>query len=78
VKSDIEAKVTETRSAAQSEDVEKIKSATEALGLAIQKIGAAVYEQGQAAGEGEAGQQSDSSSGQSDAGPDVVEGEVKE
>jgi molecular chaperone DnaK len=82
VKSDIEAKVVETRSAAQAEDVDKIKSATEALGLAIQKIGAAVYEQGGAAGSGDAGetgQQSDSSSsGQSDAGPDVVEGEVKE
>src|SRR5688572_28388677 len=79
VKSDIEAKVIETRSAAQGEDVDKIKSATEALGLAIQKIGAAVYEQGQAAGAGDAGeQQPDPSSGQSDAGPDVVDGEVKE
>jgi molecular chaperone DnaK len=79
VKSDIEAKVGETRSAAQGEDVEKIKSATEALGQAIQKIGAAVYEQGGAAGAGDAGQGSDpSSSGQQDAGPDVVEGEVKE
>jgi molecular chaperone DnaK len=79
VKSDIEAKVTETRSAAQGEDVDKIKSATEALGLAIQKIGAAVYEQGGAAGAGDAGeQQPDPSAGQPEAGPDVVDGEVKE
>jgi molecular chaperone DnaK len=80
VKTDIEARVAETRAAAQDEDVAKIKAATEALGLAIQKIGAAVYEQqpGQAAGEGEAGQSSDPSSGQTDAGPDVVDGEVKE
>jgi molecular chaperone DnaK len=80
VKADIEARVAETRSAAQDEDVTRIKSATEALGLAIQKIGAAVYEQqpGQSPGEGEAGQASDQSSGQTDAGPDVVDGEVKE
>ncbi len=72
VRSDVEAKTAEVKSAAQSEDVDKIKAATEALGLAIQKIGASVYEQGQAAGSGEAG------SNPNDAGPDVVDGEVKE
>ena len=46
IRSDIEAKVAEAKSAAQGEDVEKIKAATEALGQAIQKIGASVYEQG--------------------------------
>ena len=46
VRSEIEAKVAETKSAAQGEDVEKIKAATEALGQAVQKIGASVYEQG--------------------------------
>ena len=55
--------------------MEKIKAAVEALGLAIQKIGASVYEQGQAAGSSEAG--SDPNPG-SDSGPDVVDGEVKE
>jgi molecular chaperone DnaK len=73
VKSDIEAKVAEVKSVAQAEDVEKIKAATEALGQAIQKIGASVYEQGPAAGGGEAG-----SNPNPDAGPDVVDGEVKE
>jgi molecular chaperone DnaK len=73
VKSDIEAKVAEVKSVAQAEDVEKIKAATEALGLAIQKIGASVYEQGPAAGGGEAG-----SDPNPNAGPDVVDGEVKE
>lgn len=73
VKSDIEAKVAEVKSVAQDEDLEKIKAATEALGLAIQKIGASVYEQGQAAGGGEAG-----SNPNPNAGPDVVDGEVKE
>lgn len=72
VKSDIEAKVAEVKSVAQGEDLEKIKAATEALGQAIQKIGASVYEQGQAAGSGEAGSSSN------EAGPDVVDGEVKE
>jgi hypothetical protein len=41
------------------------------LGQTIQKIGASVYEQGQPSAGGEAGPSSD-------AGPDVVDGEVKE
>jgi molecular chaperone DnaK len=72
LRSEVESKTAEVKSAAQGEDVEKIKAATEALGLAIQKIGASVYEQGQPSAEGEAGPSS------SDAGPDVVDGEVKE
>ena len=75
LRSDVEAKIAEAKSAALGEDIEKIKAAVEALGLAIQKIGASVYEQGQAAGSSEAG--SDPNPG-SDAGPDVVDGEVKE
>ncbi|MBI5943540.1 MAG: molecular chaperone DnaK [Chloroflexi bacterium] len=73
LRSEVESKIAEARSAALGEDMEKIKAATEALGLAIQKIGASVYEQKQAAGEGEAG-----SDPNPDAGPDVVDGEVKE
>jgi len=77
VKSDIEAKVAEVRSAAQGDDLEKIKSTTDVLGQAIQKIGASVYEQNPAAGGAEApGGSSNSSAG--DAGPDVIDGEVKE
>ena len=76
VKNDIEAKVAEVRSAAQGDDLEKIKTATDALGQAIQKIGASVYEQGQATGSPEAEPAGGPSGG--DAGPDVVEGEVKE
>ncbi|HRQ21980.1 MAG TPA: Hsp70 family protein, partial [Anaerolineales bacterium] len=77
VRSDIEAKVAEVKSAAEGEDVEQIKSATEALGQAIQKIGASVYEQGQA---GEAAQASgeEEAGPASDENPDVVDGEVKE
>ncbi len=78
VRSDVEAKVAEAKSAAQGEDVEKIKAATEALGLAIQKIGASVYEQGQAAADAEPEASGPTSSSNEDAGPEVVDGEVKE
>jgi len=73
-KSDVEAKVAEVKKAAEGEDVPAIKSATEALSEAVQKIGAAVYEQPNAAAS-EAG-----SNPEPDAAPDpdVVEGEVKE
>ncbi len=75
VKSDIEKKVAEVKSKAQSDDVAAIKSATEALGEAIQKIGASVYQQPETpSGESNQSDQSD----QSNAGPDVVDGEVKE
>jgi molecular chaperone DnaK len=77
VRSDIESKVAEVKSVAQTEDVEKIKSVTEALGQAIQKIGASVYEQNQAGAGSEAGSSSDAGSS-SNENPDVVEGEVKE
>jgi molecular chaperone DnaK len=70
VKADIESKVTETRSAAQGEDVAAITAATDALGQAIQKIGAAVYEGQGAAPGGEPEPKSE--------GPEVVDGEVKE
>ena len=73
IRSEVESRIAEAKSAAQGEDVEKIKSAVEALGQAIQKIGASVYEQGQAAGGGRSGFNPNP-----DAGPDVVDGEVKE
>ncbi len=76
LKSDIETKVSDVRSKAQSDDPVAIKAATEALGAAIQKIGAAAYQQtepqaGEPTGEPQQG-------GPSNAGPDVVDGEVKE
>ncbi len=75
VKSDIEKKIAEVKSKAQDDDVDAIKSAADALGEAIQKIGASAYQQQPEtpSGEGESNQ-----SGSSDAGPDVVDGEVKE
>jgi molecular chaperone DnaK len=72
IKSEVEAKVADVKKAAEGEDLDAIKAATEALGQVIQKIGGAVYE-GQAAPAGEAGPNPGS-----DAGPEVVDGEVKE
>jgi molecular chaperone DnaK len=72
IKSEVEAKSVEVKKVAEGEDVAAIKAATEALGQTIQKIGASVYQQDQAPGGGEAGPSSN------DAGPDVVDGEVKE
>jgi molecular chaperone DnaK len=71
IKTEIETNVAEVKKAAEGEDVAAIKSATDALGQVIQKIGASVYEN-PAAGAGEAGPSSSAE------GPDVVEGEVKE
>jgi molecular chaperone DnaK len=75
IKAEVEAKVAEVKKAAEGEDVAAIKSATEALGLVIQKIGGAVY-QGPNAPEGEASGEEPNPN--PEAGPDVVEGEVKE
>lgn len=44
-KKDIEAKISELKEAAKTDDLEKIKSATEALSQIIQKIGQAMYQQ---------------------------------
>ena len=73
VKADIEAKVAEVKNAAEGEDVDTMKAATDALGEAIQKIGASVYEQGQAPVE----EESDSNPNPEDE-PDIVDGEVNE
>jgi molecular chaperone DnaK len=63
IRSEVENKITEVRSALQSDDGEKIRAAVDSLGQSIQKIGASVYQQGGAASSGD---------------PDVVDGEVKE
>jgi len=79
------ARIAEAKSAAQGEDVEQIKAATEVLSLAVQKIGASVYEQAQATPEGEAGSDPNPNPNpdtdtdtDADAGPEVIDGEVKE
>ncbi|MEW6031230.1 MAG: molecular chaperone DnaK [Chloroflexota bacterium] len=70
IKSEIEAKSAEVKKAAEGEDVAAIRSVTEALGQVIQKIGASVYQQPNVGGT--------DSNPNPDAGPDVVDGEVKE
>ena len=72
IKTEVEKQVAEVRKVAAGDDVAAIRAATETLGEIIQKIGGAVY-QGQDAPAGEAGP-----TPEPDAGPDVVEGEVKE
>ena len=64
----------EVKKAAEGEDVAAIKSATEALGAVIQKIGGAMYEQPNAAPGNESGSTEPNPNGE----PDVVDGEVKE
>lgn len=77
IKTDVEAKSAEVKKAAQGEDVAAIKSATEALGQVIQKIGGSVY-QGSDTPPSEAGEADPNPNPEPEAGPDVVEGEVKE
>ena len=74
-RSEVEAKVAEVKGVLQGEDVAAIKAATDALGQAIQKIGASVYQGPDMPGNGA----SDTGTNPNpEAGPDVVEGEVKE
>jgi len=73
VKSEVEAKSAEVKKAAESDNVEAIKAATESLGQVIQKIGASVYQQPNTAGGADPNPNPDPN-----AGPDVVDGEVKE
>jgi len=74
-RSEVEAKVAGVKKIAEGEDVAAIKSATEALGQVIQKIGAAVYQQPNVGGSGPDGSNENPNP---ETGPDVVEGEVKE
>lgn len=76
-KSEVEAKVSDVKKAAEGEDVAAIKSATETLGQAIQKIGAAVYQEPNVPGSDASGSGTNPNP-EPEAGPDVVEGEVKE
>ncbi len=52
LKTDVEAKVAEVRSALESEDADRIRTATEELSTAMQRIGEAVYGQPGAAPDG--------------------------
>ena len=45
VRSDVESKVSALRTALQGKDVNEIRRRTQELGIAVQQIGAAIYEQ---------------------------------
>ena len=75
-RSEVEAKVADVKKAMEGEDVAALKSATDALGQAIQKIGAAAYQEPNVPPSGASGP--DTNPNPQPEGPDVVEGEVKE
>jgi len=78
IKTEVEKKVADVKKASEGDDVAKIRSETEALGQVIQKIGGAVYQQQEtAAPAGEPGS-NPGPEPEPGAGPDVVDGEVKE
>jgi molecular chaperone DnaK len=78
VRSEIESKTAAVRQAAQGEDIQAIRSTTEALGQAIQKIGASVYEAPAGAEAGPAEGENTSGPASGDAEGEVIDGEVKE
>ena len=80
IKTEVEKKVADVKKAAEGEDVALIRSETEALGQVIQKIGGAVYQQQgtEAPAGGEPGTNPNPEPEPGGAGPDVVDGEVKE
>jgi molecular chaperone DnaK len=78
VRSEIESKTAAVRQAAQGEDIQAIRSTTEALGQAIQKIGASVYETPAGAEAGPAEGENTSGPAAEDAEGEVIDGEVKE
>jgi len=75
VRTEVEGKIAAVRSALESNDVERIKSATRELSESMQKIGASVYEQAQPEAEAAPG---GTSSTQSGGDEDVVEGDFTE
>ena len=78
IKTEVEKKAVDVKKAAEGDDVAAIRSETEALGQVIQKIGGAVYQQQEtAAPAGEPGS-NPGPEPETGAGPDVVDGEVKE
>ena len=78
VRSETEAAVAELKTALEGTDVEAIRSASEKVALASQKIGSAIYSQGQQ-GEGAAqpgAENADSGTGASAEDADVVDAEI--
>ncbi|WP_047868453.1 molecular chaperone DnaK [Nocardiopsis sp. RV163] len=72
VRSETEAAVAELKTALEGSDVEAIRTASEKVALASQKIGSAIYSQGQQGAEGDAAQGAQTSSDDAD----VVDAEI--
>jgi len=72
-RSDVESKIEEVRQAMDSNDSDRIRRTTEALGLALQQIGAAMYEAGPATGSG-----TDGTGTGEPTDEDVIEGDFTE
>ncbi|MCK9872176.1 molecular chaperone DnaK [Nocardiopsis dassonvillei] len=72
VRSETEAAVAELKTALEGSDVEAIRTASEKVALASQKIGSAIYSQGQQGAEGDAAQGAQSSADDAD----VVDAEI--
>ncbi|PJF43631.1 MAG: molecular chaperone DnaK [Phototrophicales bacterium] len=75
VKQDIENKIADVRNALNGDDVERIRTTTDALAMAVQQLGASMYEQGASATDNGAGYETDQSN---ESGEDVIEGEFSE
>ena len=76
LKSEVEQKVAKVREVMNGDNVEAIRSATEALGQAIQKIGGAMYQQ-QPSNDGQASGGTSQPGSEGSGDDDVVEGEFK-
>ncbi len=78
VRSDVESKISAVRSALQGQDVAEIRRHTQELSEAIQKVGAAMYEEQPQAGPEASPTDESTSDGGSEEEDDIVDGEYKE
>jgi len=78
VRAEVQAAIEELKKVKDGDDEQTIRQSVDALSQAVQKIGAAAYQQAQEQPRPEAEPQGDSDKPKPDAGPDVVDGEVKE
>ena len=78
LKSEVEGKIAAVRSALQSGGLEQIQSAAEALSEALQRLGAAVYQQQQPEADGADGAGPEPASESSSPEEGAVEGEYRE
>ncbi len=76
VKQDIERKIVDVRQALEADDIDQMRSSTEALAMAVQQMGASMYEQPDATEAPDFGD--GGPTGEPTDGEDVIEGEFSE